>query len=149
MRRALERWRGSPLRVVHCLCKAEVLLEFEAHGDLGRPRHLDQRSLQENGAVPQGLSLARLCIGGSHRLSNALARVIQEPGGGHLRGSIRIKRIVVENGKASGVELENGTVYEAEKAVVSSIDPHQTFLELVGEEHLPEEFAEKIRMWHR
>ena len=90
---------------------------------------------------------ARLCMGGSHRLSNALCRVIQEPGGGHLRGSIRIKRIIVENERASGVELENGTVYEAEKAVVSSIDPHQTFLELVGEDHLPQEFVEKIKMW--
>jgi phytoene dehydrogenase-like protein len=90
---------------------------------------------------------ARLCLGGSHRLSHALCRVIQEPGGGHLRGSIRIKRIIVRNGKASGVELENGTVYEAEKAIVSSIDPHQTFLELVGEDNLPEEFVEKIKMW--
>jgi phytoene dehydrogenase-like protein len=90
---------------------------------------------------------ARLCIGGSHRLSNALCRVIQEPGGGHLRGSIRIKRIIVENNRATGVELENGTVYEAEKAMVSSIDPHQTFLELVGEDKLPAEFVEKIKMW--
>ena len=90
---------------------------------------------------------ARLCMGGSHRLSNALCRVIQEPGGGHLRGSVRIKRIIVENGRATGVELENGTVYEAGKAVVSSIDPHQTFLELVGEDNLSEEFVEKIRMW--
>jgi phytoene dehydrogenase-like protein len=90
---------------------------------------------------------SRLCVGGSHRLSNAICRVIQEPGGGHLRGSVRIKRIIVEDGRATGVELENGTVYEADKAVVSSIDPHQTFLELVGEDNLPEEFVEKIKMW--
>ena len=91
---------------------------------------------------------SRLCLGGSHRLSNALSRVIQEPGGGHLRGSIRIKRIIVEDGTAKGVELEDGTVYEAEKAVVSSIDPHQTFLDLVGEEHLSDEFVGTIRNWH-
>ena len=91
---------------------------------------------------------SRLCLGGSHRLSNALARVIQEPGGGHLRGSIKIKRIIVEDGTATGVELEDGTVYEAEKAVVSSIDPHQTFLDLVGEEHLSGEFADTIKNWH-
>lgn len=89
----------------------------------------------------------RLCVGGSHRLSNALARVIQEPGGGHVRGSIEIKRIIVENGRARGVELEDGTVYEAEKAVVSSIDPHQTFLDLTGEENLPAHFVERIKQW--
>ncbi len=90
----------------------------------------------------------RLCLGGSHRLSNALARVIQEGGGGHLRGSQIIKRIVVEDGVAKGVELNDGTIYQAEKAVVSSIDPHQTFLDLVGEEHLSEDFADKVKNWH-
>jgi phytoene dehydrogenase-like protein len=90
----------------------------------------------------------RLCIGGSHRLSNALARVIQEPGGGNIRGSITIKRIIVEDGTAKGVELEDGTVYEAEKAVISSIDPHQTFLNYVGEEHLSEQFVTKVKNWH-
>jgi len=91
---------------------------------------------------------SRLCLGGSHRLSNAPSRGIQEPGGGHLRGSIRIKRIIVEDGAAKGVELEDGTVYEAEKAVVSSIDPHQTFLDLVGEEHLSGEFVDTVKNWH-
>ena len=91
---------------------------------------------------------SRLCLGGSHRLSNALARVIQEPGGGHLRGSQIIKRIIVEDGAAKGVELDNGTVYEAEKAVVSSIDPQQTFLQLVGEEHLSGDFGDKVKNWH-
>jgi len=89
----------------------------------------------------------KLCIGGSHRLSNALARVIQEDGGGHLRGSQRIKRIVLKDGTASGVELDDGTVYEAEKGVVSSIDPHQTFFKLVGREHLEEDFVEGIDSW--
>jgi phytoene dehydrogenase-like protein len=91
---------------------------------------------------------SRLCMGGSHRLSNALSRVIQEPGQGHLRGSVRIKRIIVENGTAKGVELEDGTIYEAEKAVVSSIDPHQTFLQLVGEKNLSKDFADKVKNWH-
>ena len=90
---------------------------------------------------------SRLCIGGSHRLSNALARVIQEPGGGHLRGSTTIKRIVLENGAATGVELDDGTVHEAGKAVISSIDPHQTFLDYVGEEHLSTQLVDKVKSW--
>jgi phytoene dehydrogenase-like protein len=91
---------------------------------------------------------SRLCIGGSHRLSNAICRVIQEEGKGHIRGSQAIKRIVVENGTATGVELENGTIYEAEKAVISSIDPQQTFLKYVGEENLTDAFVEKIGKWN-
>ena len=91
---------------------------------------------------------SRLCVGGSHRLSNSICRVIQEPGQGHIRGSQLIKRIIVENGTATGVELEDGTIHEAAKAVVSSIDPHQTFLKYVGEENLDSQFADKVKNWH-
>ncbi|MEE8374225.1 MAG: NAD(P)/FAD-dependent oxidoreductase, partial [Dehalococcoidia bacterium] len=90
---------------------------------------------------------SRLCLGGSHRLSNALARIIQESGGGHLRGSTTIKRIILENGAATGVELDDGTVHEAGKAVISSIDPHQTFLDYVGEGHLSTQFVDKVKSW--
>ncbi len=91
---------------------------------------------------------SRLCVGGSHRLSNAVARAVQEDGRGHLRGSQIIKRFVIEGGTVRGVELDNGTIYEAEKAVVSSIDPHQTFLQYVGEDHLSPDFIDKVKNWH-
>lgn len=90
---------------------------------------------------------AKLCVGGSHRLSNALARVIQEPGRGLLLGSQRIKRIIITDGTAKGVELENGTIYEAEKGVISSIDPHQTFLKLVGEKNISKDLAQALKQW--
>ncbi len=91
---------------------------------------------------------SRLCLGGSHRLSNSICRVIQESGNGHIRGSQLIKRIIVENGTAKGVEIDNGLIYEAEKAVISSIDPHQTFLKYIGEEHLEDTFTDKIKGWN-
>jgi len=62
-------------------------------------------------------------------------------------GNQRLKRIVVENGKAVGVEQEDGTILEAEQAVISTIDPHQTFLDLVDETNLEEMFASKIKNW--
>ncbi len=91
---------------------------------------------------------SRLCLGGSHRLSNSICRVIQESGNGHIRGSQLIKRIIVENGTAKGVELENGVVYEADKGVISSIDPDQTFLKYVGREHLQDTFVSKVEAWN-
>jgi len=88
----------------------------------------------------------RLCLGGSHMVSQALNKVLVESGG-MILGSQSIKRIMVSDGRATGVELENGDVIEADKAVVSSIDPHQTFLRLVGESNLDSEFVEKIKLW--
>lgn len=88
----------------------------------------------------------RLTAGGSHRVSNALLKSIFEHGG-QIRTSVRIKHIIVENGTAKGVELEDGTRLIADKAVVSTIDTHQTFLEYVGEDKLDPEFVDMIRIW--
>ncbi|MBA7686405.1 4,4'-diapolycopene oxygenase [subsurface metagenome] len=88
----------------------------------------------------------RLVKGGSHRLSNALTKFMLE-NGGELRTNVQIKRIIVEGGTAKGVELVNGTKYMANKAVVSTIDTHQTFLQLVGEENLDSMLVEKIKAW--
>ncbi len=92
----------------------------------------------------------RLVKGGSHRVSNALYKSIFEHQG-QIRQSARIKRIIVENGEAKGVELEDGRQYLAEKAVVSTIDPHQTFLNYVGRDNLEEDFIEMVEnyMWEK
>jgi phytoene dehydrogenase-like protein len=88
----------------------------------------------------------RLVRGGSHRLSNALTKYMLEFGG-EIITSAQIKRIIVENGTAKGVELDGGIKYMANKAVISTIDTHQTFLELVGEDNLDATLVEKIKAW--
>jgi phytoene dehydrogenase-like protein len=88
----------------------------------------------------------RLTAGGSHRTSNALLKTVFEQGG-QIRTNARIKRIVVEGGAAKGVELEDGTLFLASKAVVSTIDTHQTFLDYVGEDNLERDFVDMIRVW--
>ena len=88
----------------------------------------------------------RLCVGGSHTLAQALIKVLLE-NGGELRTAAYIKRIIVQDGTATGIELEDGRTYEAAKAVISTIETHQTFLKLVGEEHLESDFVESTRLW--
>ena len=76
----------------------------------------------------------------------ALNKIIHE-NKGLVKNNQRVKRIIVEDGAAKGVEMEEGTIYEARKAVISSINTEQTFLELIGEKNLDGEFAEKIKGW--
>ena len=45
------------------------------------------------------------------------------------------------------MELEDGTQFLADKAVVSTIDPHQTFLDYVGEENLESDFTDMIKAY--
>ncbi len=89
----------------------------------------------------------RLTAGGSHRASNSFVKTVFE-NKGQVRTSAQIKRIIIENGEAKGVELEDGTTYMAKKAVVSTIDPHQTFLKYVGEDNLETDFVDMIKSYH-
>jgi phytoene dehydrogenase-like protein len=83
--------------------------------------------------------------GGSIQLPNALARVIEEHGGTILT-SKRITRITVEGGRATAVETEDGSVYEADRAIVSTI--HIKHLPgIVGEDNLPGEYLAGVARW--
>jgi phytoene dehydrogenase-like protein len=86
----------------------------------------------------------RLCVGGSHRLAHLMSKFIYDQGG-MVIGNQLIKRIVIEDGAAKGVELEDGRVIEADKFVCSSVDPYQTFVNLVGEGHLAPDFVTRVK----
>ncbi len=88
----------------------------------------------------------RLGGGGAHNVAQSLHKIICENGGTVMNSKL-IKRITLSGGQASGVELEDGTLFTADKAVVSTLDPQQTFLNLVGKENLDETFGKKIEGW--
>jgi phytoene dehydrogenase-like protein len=81
--------------------------------------------------------------GGMGSLSEALQRSIEDKGG-EVRLGTPVARILVENGRAVGVELRGGEEIRA-VAVVSNLDKQATLLRLAGEEHVPPEVAERIR----
>ncbi|HXN02323.1 MAG TPA: NAD(P)/FAD-dependent oxidoreductase [Candidatus Dormibacteraeota bacterium] len=83
--------------------------------------------------------------GGSIRLPLALAGIIEENGGTILT-SKPVTRIVIEGGRATGVETADGSTYAASKAVVSTI--HIAELPgIVGEANLTPQFRAGIDRW--
>src|SRR5262245_12572924 len=64
--------------------------------------------------------------------------------GAEVRASAPVKHVMVRNGRAVGVALENGDEFHA-RTVFSSLDPHRTFLQLVEEKELPGDFLGDIR----
>ena len=69
---------------------------------------------------------SHLARGGSHEIAHALWRALIKTGC-KLRGTQEVSRIIVENGRACGVELVTGERVMATKAVISAIDFPQTF----------------------
>jgi phytoene dehydrogenase-like protein len=84
--------------------------------------------------------------GGGGMLTQSLADCIKGYGG-EVRVNATVNKILLRNGKASGVKLEDGEEIEATKAVIASIEPHQLFLKMIGEENLPSGFVKKVKRY--
>jgi phytoene dehydrogenase-like protein len=86
------------------------------------------------------------CQGGSHKMANSLGREFVQAGGVILDSS-QVNNIIMQNGTVAGVELWEGrTLYS--KCIISTLDPHTTFLDLVGGENLPADLKDSVEGWH-
>ncbi len=83
--------------------------------------------------------------GGMGAVSSAIERAAREHGA-EIRINAPVARVLIEGGKAVGVVLANGDEIRA-KVVVSTLHPKTAFLEQVGREHLPTDFATDIERW--
>lgn len=80
-------------------------------------------------------------IGGLKVLVKAMADAITA-GGGIIHTNCAIKSIMVREGQACGVVDGTGITHECDQ-VIASGGAKETFTQLVGNEHLPEGFADK------
>ncbi len=85
----------------------------------------------------------QLCQGGSFNLARGLMESFIA-NGGTFQPQVNIAKIVIENGKATGIELADGRTVRARQFVASTLDVHQTFETLVGRAQLPAPFLSKI-----
>ncbi|MBS1823869.1 MAG: NAD(P)/FAD-dependent oxidoreductase [Acidobacteria bacterium] len=85
---------------------------------------------------------AQMCLGGSERLAEALLAAVSASGG-VVRVSCEPRRILVEGGRAVGVECASGEVFRARHFVASSLNPQQTFLELMDPGDVPSDWRAK------
>ncbi len=83
--------------------------------------------------------------GGTGGVSNAIASAARAAGV-EIRTEASVDHIAVKGERATGVVLESGEEISA-GTVLSSVDAHQTFLNLLEPGHLPSEFEEEVRRY--
>jgi phytoene dehydrogenase-like protein len=81
--------------------------------------------------------------GGTGAIAQAIADSARASGV-EIRLEAPVKQALIRNGRAAGVVLDNGDEIEA-KTVISGVDPHRTFLRLIGEQHLDPEFTAQVK----
>jgi len=84
----------------------------------------------------------RYHIGGYGRVAEVCADYVVENGGKYLTKT-RVNKILVENGRAVGVETSNGNLRA--KVVISNAGIQPTVLKLAGEAHFPVEYIDRVK----
>jgi phytoene dehydrogenase-like protein len=90
-----------------------------------------------------------LVRGGMGGLTQAMASFALSKGV-EIRTEASVKKILVEKGRAVGVQLDNGEILKS-RCVLANTDPKRTFLKLIDRDQLDPEFAKdikQIRMGH-
>lgn len=90
--------------------------------------------------IGEGMVVAE---GGASNVSRALVGLIEDAGG-TVRTGARVERVLVEDGRASGVVLEGGERVAASRSVVANLVPHVLFGNLLEGEPLPPDFRRKV-----
>jgi prolycopene isomerase len=83
------------------------------------------------------------CVGGFQKLADAFVVALEE-NGGELVVQREVSRILVHDGQVQGVRLSDGLVVQA-PVVVAGGDLTRTLEVLVGSEHLPSAYVDRVR----
>ncbi len=90
-----------------------------------------------------GMSVAE---GGASRLVSALCSLITDKGGEILLGA-EARRVIVKDGRAAGIELVDGRILLADKAVIANVAPTALVGGLVDPEELPGQLLGELRRY--
>src|SRR6266481_5703089 len=83
--------------------------------------------------------------GGTGAISNAIAAAARELGV-EIRTQAPVDKILVKNGRTTGIALKSGEEISA-NVVSSSVDPHLTFEKFLEPSELPADFLESVRRY--
>ena len=126
--------------------KASMLATFDS-GSTDAPGALLYWAVHASISGPLG---ARGMVGYPRGGMGAVAAALRgaaEAAGAEFRTGSSVDSVVIRDGQARGVRLDDGTEISA-RAVVSNADPRTTFLKLLSSDDLTPEFARKVRGLH-
>jgi phytoene dehydrogenase-like protein len=84
--------------------------------------------------------------GGTGGIADAIANSARALGV-ETQTDAEVAEVMINNGAVKGVALKNGDEFSAE-VVVSSLDPKQTFLNLIDGSHLPDDLLDSVQKFH-
>ena len=132
---ALRRFTSDPARA--------LFASAITHSDL---------SVSEAGSSPFAIVLAMIAqgagmpvpVGGAGELARAMVSAVEDAGGTVECGR-EVTRVIVERGRAVGVETAGGESLGARRAVIADTGPLALFRDLAGENEVPASYLDGLR----
>jgi beta-carotene ketolase (CrtO type) len=83
--------------------------------------------------------------GGTHQIAHAAHQILVQNGCRFFTNST-VDKAIIENGKATGIRLADGSEIAARKLIVSTLSPNQLIFDLIGEEHVPSRLKRRVQL---
>jgi len=105
-----------------------------------------------HGATALGMMLTLPFIGfnrgGTHMIAHAAHQVLTQIGCEFFINKT-VEKAIIENGRATGIRLTDGTEIAARKLVISTLSPYQLIFDLIGREHVDSRLARRVEILKR
>ncbi|UCG83674.1 MAG: NAD(P)/FAD-dependent oxidoreductase, partial [Dehalococcoidia bacterium] len=86
------------------------------------------------------------CRGGTHQIAHAAHQILVQNGCKFFTHA-EVEKVIIENGTATGIRLNDGTEVGAKKLVVSAgLSPAQLCFDLIGREHIDDKLARRLEL---
>ncbi len=85
--------------------------------------------------------VGRYHVGGYGRVAEACAEYVVERGGVYITKQ-RVERVIIEDGRAVGIETDEGQLHA--RAIISNAGIQPTVLRLAGSEHFPADYVARV-----
>jgi phytoene dehydrogenase-like protein len=132
LRAALDTWESKELQ--YCMVRTALTGAYD-FSDPG----VGATTMGQAATMPT-MSFAR---GGTHQVAHAAHQVLVQNGCQFFTHA-EVKKVIIENGAATGIQLTDGSQVRARKLVVSTLSPHQLCFDLIGREYLDYKLARRV-----
>ena len=139
----IDRWFESPK--VKAMVAAHIMpANYAPLSQPGASLAMLHHAVGEVNGKPGSWGIVKGGMGGITQamMQSALAKGVE------VRTDAAVERINVIEGQVTGVRLASNEVITA-PVVAANTDPNRTFLKLLGEQHLPEDFARDIKSFRQ
>ncbi len=141
----------SPLQVLRDQFESDALIAF-----LLRTTHSSFACSPDTpgmGRYAQVFTMAQVSgmgsvVGGTHSWAHAACKIIFA-NGGKIFTKHEVDKVLIENGRATGIRLTDGTEVKARKLVVSTLSPYTLCFQLIGKEYLNSQILKRVENLER